>query len=963
MAAALWAAPAAANTSVSLTFDNGTADQMAAIPILADHGMDGTFYVSPARIGRPTTYMSWAQVQSVSGAGNEIGGLTQNHAHLGTLTEDQQRAEICGGRQSLLDRGYPQVSFAYPYSDFTATSQRLVQECGYLSGRDITGLGKTGQPKAETIPPLNPWAVRTRGSVDVDDTLPEIENWIMGAEAVDQGNGVADAWMNLVFTHICDPAVTNCADPNGDNNQYITPSDFDALLDWLQARGLTGTQVKTIGQVMNPGATDAIPPVTQISCDGGACQPSYDHSVSATLSATDTGGSGLKEIRYTTDGTDPSTSSPLYSGPIAVNSTTTIKFRAWDNAGNVEPTKSQTVTIGAAPRANTTVTLSFDDGNADQMPAVQMLADHGMDGTFFIIPGRVDRPNSQYMTWAQVQTIYAAGNEIGGHTQNHLHLPTLPESQQRSEICDGRQALLNRGYPQVSFAYPFGDHDATSERLVQECGYQSGRGVSGLGGTGEPKSESVPPLNRWVIRTRGSVDVDDHLDEVEDWIMDAEAASRNTGTPTGMNLVFHHLCDPAVTNCSDPNGVHDQYMTPSDFDALLAWLQARESAGTEVETIAQMMGATSPTDNTPPVSQISCDAAACQPFYNHGVSATLSATDTGGSGLKEIRYTTNGTDPTTTSPLYSGPITVSSTTTIKFRAWDNAGNAEATKSQTISIDTAKPTSAIKCDGATCSSGSYNHTVSATLSGSDTGGSGLKNIRYTTNGTDPTASSPVYSSPINVGSTTTIKWRAEDNAGNVESPVHAQTISISIDTAPPTSAIKCDAATCSSGFYNHNVSATLSATDTGGSGLKNIRYTTNGSAPTGSSPIYTGAISVTSTKTIKWRAEDNAGNLEAIRSQTISIDKTKPTSTIRCNGGACKSSTYNATVSATLSGTDTGGSGLKNIRYTTNGSAPTGSSPIYTGAISVGATTTIKWRAEDNAGNVESVHSQKISVRR
>ena len=164
-------------------------------------GWRGPSTSSPRGSGDRPPYMTWGQVQSISDAGNEIGGLTQNQAHLGALTEDQQRAEICGGRQSLLARGYPQVSFAYPYTDFTATSQRLVQECGYLSGRDITGLGKTGQPKAETIPPLNPWAVRTRGSVDVDDTLPEIEDWIMGAEAVDQGNGVADAWMNLVFTH------------------------------------------------------------------------------------------------------------------------------------------------------------------------------------------------------------------------------------------------------------------------------------------------------------------------------------------------------------------------------------------------------------------------------------------------------------------------------------------------------------------------------------------------------------------------------------------------------------------------------------------------------------------------------------------------------------------------------------------------------------------------------------------
>jgi hypothetical protein len=156
--------------------------------------------------------------------------------------------------------------------------------------------------------------------------------------------------------------------------------------------------------------------------------------------------------------------------------------------------------------------------------------------------------------------------------------------------------------------------------------------------------------------------------------------------------------------------------------------------------------------------------------------------------------------------------------------------------------------------------------------------------------------------------------------------------------------------------------TLSGSDTGGSGLKNIRSTTNGSNPTSSSPIYTGAISVSATTTIKWRAEDNVGNLESTRSQTISVDKATPTSTIRCNGAACQSPTYSRAVSVTLSGSDTGGSGLKNIRYTTNGTAPTSSSPIYTGPISVSSTKTIRWRAEDNAGNVEALRSQTVRVR-
>jgi Chitobiase/beta-hexosaminidase C-terminal domain len=203
---------------------------------------------------------------------------------------------------------------------------------------------------------------------------------------------------------------------------------------------------------------------------------------------------------------------------------------------------------------------------------------------------------------------------------------------------------------------------------------------------------------------------------------------------------------------------------------------------------------------------------------------------------------------------------------------------------------------------------------------------------------------------------------EDNAGNVESPIRSQTISI--DKTKPTSAIRCNGGTCSSGTYSNVVSVTLSGSDSGGSGLKNIRYTINGSTPTASSSIYNGPISVTSTRTIRWRVEDNAGNVESpIRSQTISIDKTKPTSAIRCNGGTCSSGTYSNLVSVTLSGSDSGGSGLKNIRYTTNGSNPTSSSPIYSSPISVCSTRTIRWRAEDNAGNIESVRSQTIRLSR
>jgi Bacterial Ig domain/Chitobiase/beta-hexosaminidase C-terminal domain len=94
-----------------------------------------------------------------------------------------------------------------------------------------------------------------------------------------------------------------------------------------------------------------------------------------------------------------------------------------------------------------------------------------------------------------------------------------------------------------------------------------------------------------------------------------------------------------------------------------------------------------------------------------------------------IRYTLDGSTPTAVGPAYSGPFMLSATTTVKFRAWDNAGSIEATKSQTIRIDLTAPTVAITApsDGATVAGN-----VKITATASDVG-SGIAQVSFYVDG--------------------------------------------------------------------------------------------------------------------------------------------------------------------------------------------------------------------------------------
>ena len=275
-------------------------------------------------------------------------------------------------------------------------------------------------------------------------------------------------------------------------------------------------------------------------------------------------------------------------------------------------------------------------------------------------------------------------------------------------------------------------------------------------------------------------------------------------------------------------------------------------------------------DSVAPTTAIACNGTTCASgWYTAAVSVTLSATDNaGGSGVAGIYYTTNGTTPTTSSTRYTGAFSLTQTAAVKYFAVDVAGNAAAIKTQNVQVDVAAPVTTITCNDAACSTGWYTATVTVRLTATDpSGGGGVAATYYTTDGTTPTTSSTRYTGSFSITATRTVKYFSVDVAGNKEA---VKTQTIKVDTAAPTTTLRCNGGTCASS-YSSAVTVTLVATDpAGGSGVSSTHYTTNGSQPTLSSPTYTGAFSVRVTTTVRFRSWDVAGNVESAQSQKITI---------------------------------------------------------------------------------------------
>ena len=154
-----------------------------------------------------------------------------------------------------------------------------------------------------------------------------------------------------------------------------------------------------------------------------------------------------------------------------------------------------------------------------------------------------------------------------------------------------------------------------------------------------------------------------------------------------------------------------------------------------------------------------------------------------------------------------------------------------------------------------------------------------------------------------------------------------------------------------GSYNASFNVAISCATNGAT----IHYTTNGSDPTTSSPVYTSPLSITTTTTLKAMAVKEGLNNSLVNTAEYELRPGKPTFN---PGGGAYTSVQTVTITPPVCEHPV------TVHYTLDGSMPTEESPVYTTPITISGATTLRAVAITNvdgwlSGEVQSAYYNVI----
>ena len=326
-----------------------------------------------------------------------------------------------------------------------------------------------------------------------------------------------------------------------------------------------------------------------------------------------------------------------------------------------------------------------------------------------------------------------------------------------------------------------------------------------------------------------------------------------------------------------------------------------------------------------------------------------------------IYYTIDGSQPTQESRVYTSPIPVNETTTIKAFAAKNG--MESSKVATLVYEINFPPVKLTMPTASVETGTvFEDTLTVSLHTDEEDAV----IYYTTNGMPPTTSSIRYTSPITLNKTTTIK------AIVTKSGMESSGAAIFQYQKKGEKKVPAPLLFPQAQIFDSSLDITIICVEEGAQ----IYYTTDGRTPTTSSNLYDGTpIYLTASTYLSVIAVKDGMQ----SSDVVSALYTKQSSTgggggMGGGGGNAGSSginkqqvamptaslpsgTYSSTQTLSLSCTTTGAK----IYYTTDGTAPTSSDTPYTAPITVDASMEIRAIAYKSGMKNSSVLTLKYTI--
>jgi hypothetical protein len=696
---------------------------------------------------------------------------------------------------------------------------------------------------------------------------------------------------------------------------------------------------------------------------------SYSGSLSVTITDSTAGAS----IYYTTDGSSPTTSSTLYTGPIAVSSTVTIKAVASATGQLLSAQASATYTNTSQAA---TVVFSLPTGTYTSAQSLTLTDSTAGASIYYTTDGTLPTTASALYTGA-----------IAINTTETITAIAVASGVSNSAAL-AQTYTINTAASGISYNSGFAGSGATlylnGSTQLNDTRLQLTNGLSGLAGTAwyatpvniqsftndftfqlsNPVANGITftiqnsPQQFAALGANGSslgyAPMTNSVAIKFDFYTTVGTGQSSTGLyingampttpaidmlPSGINLrsddemSVHMVYNGTVLTMTVTDMVTSAVWTgswtiniPSTVGANTAYVGFTGSTGAysasqKILTWSFVSSATSSAPATPTFTPAAGT-------YTSAQSVTISDATSGAT----IYYTTNGTTPTTSSAVYSSPIAVSSTETIKAIAavtGSSSSNTSAVVSAAYTITTAAATPAFSI-----AAGTYTSAQTVAISDATSGAT----IYYTTNGTTPTTASAVYSSPISVSSTETIKAIAAvtGSPSITTSAVASATYTISIPVAAtPTF-------TVAAGTYTTTQTVALADTTTGAA----IYYTTNGTTPTTASTKYTGAISVTATETIEAIAVATGYTNSAVASATYTISTSAVPATPIISPA---SGTYTSAQTINITDSTAG----VTIYYRTDGGTPTTASGKFLNTFQKSTSGSIKAIAVVNATGATS----------